>query len=129
MKNKCVDILFGLIVIILIIIIIYVCFKDKFENFSDIETKNNLNDLDYLFDYKEFKKNMTEKCDYVSNKQIELNKLIENECKEKNINNDLKCRTLEDSNIYLTENKKNYCKFSEKQIEGFSNEFLYYNYN
>ena len=115
MNNKCVNILFGFIIIVMIIIIIYVCFKNKIECFSNVEMKNNLNDLDYLFDFKDFKKNMTEKCNNIANKQFELNKIIENDCKE--------------TNIFLDKNKNNYCLFAEKQIEGFSNDFNYYNYN
>ena len=129
MNNKCVNILFGFIIIVMIIIIIYVCFKNKIECFSNVEMKNNLNNLDYLFDFKDFKKNMTEKCNNIANKQFELNKIIENDCKETNINNDIKCRTLQETNIFLDKNKNNYCLFAEKQIEGFSNDFNYYNYN
>lgn len=132
MKNKCVNIIFGFAIIIVILIMLYVCFKNKIENFSNIEMKNNLNDLDYLFDFKEFKKNMTEKCDNITLKQKELNVIIENECKDKNINSDLKCRKLQESDLHLNENKKNYCLFSNKNsnnnIEGFSN-VEYYNYN
>ncbi len=129
MNKKCNKILFVLIVIILILIILYVCFKNSVdEGFSNIEMKNNLNDLDYLFDFKDFKKNMNEKCNNITQQKNELNKLIENECKNKDINTDIKCRKLQDSGFNLDENKKNYCLFSDNQIEGFTN-VNYYNYN
>ena len=128
MNKKCINILFGFTIIIIILVMLYVCFKNKIEKFSNIETKNNLNDLDYLFDFKEFKKNMNEKCDNITQKHNELNKVIEVECKEKNINTDIRCRSLQETDIYLNENKKNYCLFADTQIEGFSN-VEYYNYN
>ena len=128
MNEKCINILFGFTIIIVILIMLYVCFKNKIEKFSNIEMKNNLNDLDYLFDFKDFKKNMTEKCDNITQKQNELNKIIEVECKEKDINTNIKCRSLQENDLYLNENKKNYCLFADKQIEGFSN-VKYFNYN
>lgn len=128
MNKKCNNILFGIIVIIVILIMVYVCFKNDIEKFSNIEMKNNLNDLDYLFDFKEFKKDMNEKCNNITQKKNELDKIIENECKNNNINTELKCRTLQNSGLYLDENKKNYCLFADKQIEGFTN-INYYNYN
>jgi len=129
MSNKCFYILLFLIMIILLTIKCYIHYKKNYECFNDIRSKNNLNDLDYLFDFKEFKKNMTEKCNDINNRQIELNKLMNDECNKNNINSDLKCRTLEENNIYLNENKNNYCKFSDKQIEGFSNDNYYHHYN
>ena len=114
--SNCSQIIFSFGIIILLLLIYFLCNKNKFEPFSNIESKNNLNDLDHLFDYKEFKKNMENKCNVVTNKHNELNKILNSECNDNlllnNPNNKLKCRTYEDSNLALIENKKNYCLFN-----------------